>query len=187
VAAQDLPYALAAAELGVLLMWWFFGGTQPPDPVILPVTLAIASAFCLAPGTVVNLTREAAGSRPQRHLDITPDKSKDLVFVDYLKERTMAMQARISTIEGDAGKIEDAVKIINEKILPTLKGLEGFTAANFMADRSAGKLVAVAFYQDEAALEGSAEAVKPMRTEVAEAMNGKVVGFESYELVAQSW
>ena len=67
----------------------------------------------------------------------------------------MAMQARISTIEGDAGKIDDAVKIINEKILP--------------------------------ALDGSAEAVKPMRTEVAEAMNGKVVGFESYELVAQSW
>ena len=99
----------------------------------------------------------------------------------------MAMQARISTIEGDASKIDDAVKIINEKILPALKGVEGFTAANFMVDRSAGKLVAVAFYQDAAALEGSAEAVKSMRTEVAEAMNGKVVSAESYELVAQSW
>jgi len=99
----------------------------------------------------------------------------------------MAMQARISTIEGDGGKIDDAAKIINEKIMPALKALEGFTAANFLADRSAGKLVAVAFYANEAALEGSAEAVKPMRTEVAEAMNGKVVGSESYELVAQSW
>ena len=99
----------------------------------------------------------------------------------------MAMQARISTIEGDAGKIDDAVKLINEKILPALKGLEGFTAANFVADRSTGKLVVVAFYQDEAALEGSAEAVKPMRTEVAEAMNGKVLSTDSYELVAQSW
>jgi hypothetical protein len=99
----------------------------------------------------------------------------------------MAMQGRISTIEGDAGKIDDAVKIINEKILPALKGLEGFTAANFLVDRSAGKLVAVAFYASEAALEGSAEAVTPMRTEVAEAMNGKDVGIESNELVAQSW
>ena len=99
----------------------------------------------------------------------------------------MAMQARISTIEGDAAKIDDAVNVINEKVLPALKGLEGFTAANFLVDRSAGKLVAVAFYQDEAALEASAEVVKPMRTEVAEAMNGTVVGFESYELVAQSW
>jgi hypothetical protein len=56
-----------------------------------------------------------------------------------------------------------------------------------LTDRSAGKLVAVAFYADEAALEGSAEAVKPMRTEVADAIGGKVVGVESYELVAQSW
>ena len=99
----------------------------------------------------------------------------------------MAMQARITTIEGDAGKIDDAVKIINEKILPTLKGLEGFTAANFLADRSAGRLVGVTFYQDEAALEGSAEAVEPLRNEAAAVLNGKVVGAESYELVAQSW
>jgi hypothetical protein len=99
----------------------------------------------------------------------------------------MAMQARISTIEGDAGKIDDALKIINEKVMPALKELDGFTAANFLVDRSSGKLVVVAFYDSEAALEGSAEAVQPMRTEVAEAMNGKVVGFESYELAAQSW
>jgi hypothetical protein len=43
------------------------------------------------------------------------------------------MQARISTIEGDAVKIDDAVKIINEKIIPALKGLQGFTAVNFLA------------------------------------------------------
>ena len=99
----------------------------------------------------------------------------------------MAMQARISTIEGDAVKIDDAVKIINEKIIPAVKGLRGFTAVNFLADRSAGKLVAVAFYADEAALEGSVQAVGPMRAEVADAMGGKVVSVESYELVAQSW
>jgi hypothetical protein len=99
----------------------------------------------------------------------------------------MAMQARISTIEGEGGKIDEAVKIINEKIIPALQGLQGFTAVNFLADRAAGKLVAVAFYADEAALEGSVEAVGPMRNEVADAMRGKVVGVESYELVAQSW
>ena len=99
----------------------------------------------------------------------------------------MAMQARISTIEGDAGKIDDAVKVVNEKIIPALKDLEGFTAINILADRSAGRLIAVAFYADEAGLEASAEAVGPMRTEVADAIGGKVVGVESYELVAQSW
>ena len=99
----------------------------------------------------------------------------------------MAMQARISTIEGDAGKIDDAVKIINEKVLPALKAVKGFTALNMLADRSTGKLVGVAFYADEAALEGSVAAVGPLRDEVANAMGGTVVGVESYELVAQSW
>ncbi len=99
----------------------------------------------------------------------------------------MSMQARITTIEGDGAKIDDALEVIDEEVMPALKALEGFTAANFLVDRSAGRLVAVAFYADEAALEGSVEAVGPMRNEVADAMGGKVVGVESYELVAQSW
>jgi hypothetical protein len=97
------------------------------------------------------------------------------------------MHVRISTIEGDPGKIEDAVLVINEKVIPTLKGVSGFTAANFMVDRSTGKLVGVAFWDDESALEGSVEAVNPLRSAVAEAMGGKVTSVESFELVAQSW
>jgi heme-degrading monooxygenase HmoA len=97
------------------------------------------------------------------------------------------MHVRISTIEGDSGKIEDAVQVINEKVIPTLKGLKGFTAANFLADRSTGKLVGVTFWDDESALEASVETVEPIRSAVADAMGGTVTSVESYELVAQSW
>jgi len=97
------------------------------------------------------------------------------------------MHVRISTVEGDAGKIDDAVATINEKVLPVLKGIEGFTAANFLADRSSGKLVGIAFWESESALAASDEAVNPIRTAVADAMSGRVVGVESFELVAQSW
>ncbi|MPZ68080.1 MAG: hypothetical protein GEU71_00935 [Actinobacteria bacterium] len=97
------------------------------------------------------------------------------------------MQVRISTIEGDAGKIDDAVATINESVLPVLKGLEGFTAANFLADRSSGKMIGLTFWDSESALEASVEAVNPIRTAVVDAMGGKVVSVESFELVAQSW
>jgi hypothetical protein len=97
------------------------------------------------------------------------------------------MYARISTIEGDLGKIEDAVEVINQKIIPTLKGVEGFRAINFLADRSTGKLLAVAFWDNQAALEGSVEAVGPLRNAVAGSMDGKITSVESFELVAQSW
>ncbi|MGH9197624.1 MAG: hypothetical protein ACRD1T_18005, partial [Acidimicrobiia bacterium] len=54
------------------------------------------------------------------------------VLGDSGKGVTMTMQARISTIEGDGSKIDDAIKIIDEKILPALKALDGFRAANFL-------------------------------------------------------
>ena len=97
------------------------------------------------------------------------------------------MQVRIGTIQGDAGKIDDAVAAINEKVLPALKGMEGFTAGNFAADRSTGKLIGITFWASESALAASDEATNPIRTVVADAMDGKVVGVETFELVAQSW
>jgi hypothetical protein len=99
----------------------------------------------------------------------------------------MAMHARISTIEGDPGRIDQAIDVVREKAIPALRGLPGFVAVNFLAERSTGKLVAVAFYADRSALEASAEAAGSLRHEVAGAMGGRVVGVESYELVAQSW
>ena len=97
------------------------------------------------------------------------------------------MYVRISTVEGDAGKIDEAVATINEKVLPVLKGIEGFTAANFLADRSNGRLIGLAFWDSEAAVDASVEEVNPIRTAVADARDGKVVSVESFELVAQSW
>jgi len=97
------------------------------------------------------------------------------------------MHVRISTIEGDASKIDDAVATINEKVLPVLKDIEGFTAANFLADRSSGRMIGITFWESESALDASAAAVDSIRTASADAAGGKVVSVESYELVAQSW
>jgi hypothetical protein len=97
------------------------------------------------------------------------------------------MHVRISTIEGDVGKIDDAVATINNKVLPVLKDIAGFTAANFMVDRSSGKLVGISFWDSEEALKASIGEVEPSRNAVADAMAGKIVSVESFELVAQSW
>jgi hypothetical protein len=65
--------------------------------------------------------------------------------------------------------------------------MEGFTAVNFLADKSRGKLIGIAFWDSESALTASDETVIPIQTAVADAMGGQVVGVESFELVAQSW
>jgi hypothetical protein len=96
------------------------------------------------------------------------------------------MYARISTIEGDPGKVDDAIATINEKVIPTLKGLAGFKSATFMVDRSAGKLVGIAYWETEAALKDSGETVHSSRSEVADSLGGKIVSVESYELFAET-
>ena len=65
--------------------------------------------------------------------------------------------------------------------------MEGFRAANFMVDRSSGKLVGVAFWDSEEALNASVAAVGGIRNAVAEAVAGEVVSVEEFEMVAQSW
>ena len=97
------------------------------------------------------------------------------------------MFARISTIQAEPGRIDDGIKMANDKVIPTLKGIEGFTAINFLADRSTGKFIGVAFWTSEEAMLASADAVNSIRTSVADAMDGKIVGVESFEVVAQSW
>ena len=97
------------------------------------------------------------------------------------------MFVRISTIEAEPGRIDDGIAAINDKVLPTLKSVDGMTAANFLADRAKGKLVGITFWESEEAAEASADVVNPIRTAVADAMDGKITSVETYELVAQSW
>lgn len=75
-------------------------------------------------------------------LPLFEDALREVMLTEYdlltTEVKGQTMYVRISTIEGDPGKIDDAVATINEKIIPTLKGMEGFTAINFLADRSSG-------------------------------------------------
>ena len=97
------------------------------------------------------------------------------------------MHVRISTVQADPSRIDDGIAVINDKVLPTLKSIEGFRAANFMADRSSGKLVGVAFWDSKEAMDASASSVEGIRNSVADAMDGKVVSIDEFEQVAQSW
>ena len=90
-------------------------------------------------------------------------------------------------MDAEPDRIEDGIAVINEKVLPTMKGIDGFTAANFMADRATGKLVGISFWDSQQAMDASTGVLNPVRTAVADAMDGKITSVETFELVAQSW
>jgi heme-degrading monooxygenase HmoA len=61
------------------------------------------------------------------------------------------MHARVTTIQGSPGKIDDAQGHIQEQTLPQLQKMEGFKGFVALGDRQSGKVLGVAFWESEEA------------------------------------
>jgi heme-degrading monooxygenase HmoA len=95
------------------------------------------------------------------------------------------MHARLTTIEVSADKIDEAVAMMNEQVIPPLKALDGFVGAYFLAGLGAGKLVGITLWDSEASLKASEEAGAKLRADTAEEAGGTVVSVERFEVIAQ--
>jgi hypothetical protein len=93
------------------------------------------------------------------------------------------MHARLTTIEGVPDKMDDATRHVREQTLSQLQQMEGFRGFVALGDRQSGKLLGLAFWEDEEALRATEGAVSSVRSGVAEAAGGTVAGVEQYEVV----
>ncbi len=93
------------------------------------------------------------------------------------------MYARVTTIQGAPGKIDDAKGHIQEQTLPQLQKMEGFKGFVALGDRQSGKVLGVAFWESEEALRATDEAVSSVRSGAAGAADGIVAGVEQYEVL----
>ena len=93
------------------------------------------------------------------------------------------MHARLTTIEGLPDRMDDATRHFQEQTLAQLRQMGGFEGFVALADRQSGKLLGVAFWENEEALRATEEAVSGVRSGVAEAAGGTVAGVEQYEVV----
>ena len=92
------------------------------------------------------------------------------------------MYARVTTIEGAPGKLDDATGHIQEQTLPQLQKMEGFKGFVALGDRQSGKVLGVAFWESEEALRATEQAVSSVRSGAAGAADGTVAGVEEYEV-----
>ena len=93
------------------------------------------------------------------------------------------MHARITTIEGLPDKLDDATRHVRENTLPQLRQMDGFQGFVALGDRQSGRLLGVAFWENEEALRATEEAASSVRSGAAEAAGGTVAGVEQYEVV----
>ena len=93
------------------------------------------------------------------------------------------MYARVSTIQGAPGKVDDVTRQTQEQTLPKLQKMEGFKGFVSLGDRQSGKVIGVAFWESEEALRATEQAVSSVRSGAAEATGGIVASVEEYEVL----
>jgi heme-degrading monooxygenase HmoA len=78
------------------------------------------------------------------------------------------MHARVSTLQMDSARIDDATKQLEEEDLPTLKATDGFKGFTLFADRSTGKCIGATYWETEEAMKAAEEVGQSARQRAAE-------------------
>ena len=84
------------------------------------------------------------------------------------------MYARTATVHGDPEAIDDGVAFLRDRVMPAVEGLPGYVGLSMLADRDTGRCIATTSWKDEAAMAGTGEQLRPLRTRFAEMLGGEV-------------
>jgi heme-degrading monooxygenase HmoA len=78
------------------------------------------------------------------------------------------MHARVTTIQMDAGRIDDAVSQLEAEDIPRWKEIDGFKGFTLLVDRQSGKVIGTSFWESKETMDASEEAISPSRERAAE-------------------
>ena len=96
------------------------------------------------------------------------------------------MFARVTTQHGSPDKLDAALQVVNEQVVPAAKRLSGFERMLVLVDRASGKTLAVTLWDSEEAMQASEDAAGSMRSSAAEASGADDVGVERFEVVVDA-
>ena len=89
------------------------------------------------------------------------------------------MYARVSRYSGDAEGLAAGFQAITEE----LSQLDGFVQAYFLTDHHSSRAVSITLWDNQEALEASADAAHRMRTQATEPSSATIDGVESFDVV----
>jgi hypothetical protein len=110
-------------------------------------------------------------------------KSVDTFEVAISEGGENANAARVSRLEGDRGKLDEATRKASDEILPRVRQLSGYKGAIAMVDRGKGSTLLITLWESADKMRASEEQADKLRQESAEAGKGRVVGVERYEVM----
>lgn len=96
------------------------------------------------------------------------------------------MFARLTTIQGNSTRIDDAIRVIDNEVVPAAKLLVGFKNGYWCTDRTSGRLVFLTLFETEKDLLDSEEKMSHVRKIVTEKLDAEVKSVERFEVLAQA-
>lgn len=81
------------------------------------------------------------------------------------------MHARSTTFVARPECIDAGIAMFRDEVMPTLQGMTGCVGMSLLADRESGRCIATAAWEDMAAMQSSADQVRPLRARAAKAFS----------------
>jgi heme-degrading monooxygenase HmoA len=78
------------------------------------------------------------------------------------------MHARVTTLQLQADRLDEAISRLEEEDLPSWRELDGFRGFTLCVDRSSGKVIGTSYWDSEEQMSASEEAIRPSRERAAE-------------------
>ncbi|MGH2727697.1 MAG: antibiotic biosynthesis monooxygenase family protein [Actinomycetota bacterium] len=96
------------------------------------------------------------------------------------------MHGRVTISETPVDKVDLAIKVINEEILPAAKKIPGFKGGYWLGDRASGKGITITLWESEEALKAGEDTAKQLRSEAAKKIGLKIGSIDRYEVLGQA-
>jgi quinol monooxygenase YgiN len=90
------------------------------------------------------------------------------------------MYARSTTVQGDPGKLDEAIAYVGEKDFPSITAIPGCVGLSMLADRENGRVIVSSAWADEDAVKASKETVRPMQDRLMQMLGAD-------EALIQNW
>jgi hypothetical protein len=94
------------------------------------------------------------------------------------------MYARTTTVRGDPGAMDDGIAFVRDTTWPAVQQMSGCVGLSMLADRQAGRAVVTTAWATDEAMRASAEAVRDIRSQTAEALRADAVDVAEWEIAA---
>ena len=92
------------------------------------------------------------------------------------------MYARTTTIQADRAKIGDGIAHVRDQVFPMVTAMDGCVGMSLLVDHESGRCIATTAWESEAALQGSAERVRPLRDGAERALGSSTSDVEVWEV-----